>query len=201
MSSPPVITVTDAAASAFRSALEEGDSNDVVHITIDSSYRNDLYVGPPDPGDLILSVNGISVALDAKSARRANGLTIDFVDGATGAGFKLENPNDTPLVRGARPADLLKWLDEDRRSLDLIDVRSAEERKRAFVDLARVFDEACERELLAMPKDRKMVFMGHHSPGGREVAKRFYDQGFTNAQYVVGGIDAWSTWDPNIPRY
>lgn len=52
-----------------------------------------------------------------------------------------------------------------------------------------------------MPKDEKLVFMGHHSSDGRVVAQLFVERGFTNVWLLVGGIDAWSTMDPDVPRY
>lgn len=196
----PKVTITDDAAGAFRAAFAEEGSEDIVHLTIDASYKNDLFVGPMEPGELVLTVNGITLAMDPASARRANGVTIDFVDGPSGAGFKLDNPNESPPTKGTRPADLLTWL-EAKEQLQFVDARNADERAKAKVSSARWLDETYETELLAMAKTTKLVFMGHHSRGGLDAARRFYDQGFKNVWYVVGGIDAWSTWDPSIPRY
>ena len=88
-----------------------------------------------------------------------------------------------------------------REEIELVDARGADERAKASVDASRPLDERYESELLAMPKTKKLVFMAHHSRGGQSAAQRFYERGFTNVWYVVGGIDGWSTMDPSIPRY
>ncbi len=61
----------------------------------------------PKPDDLRVEVRGVPFVLDAKSAARANGVSIDFVDRASGAGFKIENPNEpqTPV----RTFDAAQW--------------------------------------------------------------------------------------------
>lgn len=198
----PTITITEPALRAFRAAQEDegAEADHVLRLSIDNRFQNDLYFGPREEGDLVVTSSGLTIAMDAGTARRANGLSIDYVEGRGGTGFKLENPNQNPPVKGIRPADLLKLL-EARDKLELIDVRGKDERKKASIDWARALDEAYEAELLAMPKTTKLVFMAHHGRGGQEAAQRFFDAGFTNTWYVVGGIDAWSTWDPNVPRY
>lgn len=90
---------------------------------------------------------------------------------------------------------------EGGERLEFVDARGADERAKARVDAARPLDERYESELLAMPKTSKLVFMAHHGRGGQSAARRFFERGFTNVWYVVGGIDSWSTMDPSVPRY
>lgn len=196
----PVITVTDAAAEALRAALAEDHSGDPAHLTIDADFQNDLFVGPLEPGEIVITTNGVSLAMDASSAQRASGLILDFVTVGSSSGFKVENPNEAMVIEGVRPADLLKWLDRGA-ALELVDVRSEQEHAKASLDRARRLDAAYEEALLAMPKTQKIVFMAHHSRGGLAAAERFVKLGFEDVVYVVGGIDAFSTWDPSIPRY
>jgi rhodanese-related sulfurtransferase len=50
--------------------------------------------------------------------------------------------------------------------------------------------------------DAPIVVMCHHGARSLNVALWLRDQGFTHAQSLAGGIDAWSrTVDPEIPRY
>lgn len=50
--------------------------------------------------------------------------------------------------------------------------------------------------------DAPIVVMCHHGARSLNVALWLRDQGFTHAQSLAGGIDAWSrTIDPEIPRY
>lgn len=90
---PPTVTVTPAAAAELKAALADGSAEDKVHVTIDSSFRHDLSVGPQEAAQITVDVSGVSLCFDATSARRANGLSIDFVTENGDAGFKLDNPN------------------------------------------------------------------------------------------------------------
>lgn len=197
----PSVTITEPALRAFRAAEEDdADSENVLRLTIDAHFQNDLFFGPREAGDVVVVASGITLAMDSGTARRADGLTIDYVEGSGGVGFKLKNPNQDPPVKGVRPADLTRML-EGGEDLLLVDARSADERAKARLDAARPLDERYEKELRAMPKGKQLVFMAHHTRGGLAAARRFFDEGFTNVWYVVGGIDAWSTIDSTIPRY
>ena len=56
-------------------------------------FDHDLFFGDATPGDVIVDVGGLAMHLDAGSAFRANGVRIGFVEGPSGKGFKIENPN------------------------------------------------------------------------------------------------------------
>jgi monothiol glutaredoxin len=159
-----------------------------------------LYFSPIEPNDIVVHVSGLQLAMDARTARRANGLKIDFVEGASGPGFKLDNPNESSPIKGIHPVDLLRVL-EAQETLQLIDVRHEVEHKKAKLEIARRLDPAYQAELDSMPKDARLVFLAHHSTGAQAAARQFYDRGFQNVWYVVGGMDAWATMDPDVPRY
>ena len=74
--------------------------------------------------------------------KRANGVSIDFVDGP-GGGFKIENPNEPPRVKGLAPAEAKAMV--ERGELTLFDVRSAPERAMATIAVARPLDAAGQR--------------------------------------------------------
>lgn len=199
---PPVVTITERALRAFRAAESDAGAGEgeVLRLVIDASFQNDLYFSAPEPNDVVVVVDGLRLAMDARTARRADGLSIDFVEGASGTGFKLDNPNASSAIQGIRPADVVHLL-EAGEVFHFIDARSDEERKKARLDAARPLDAAYEAELAAAPADVKLIVLGHHSTQGRAAARPFSDRGFKNVWYVVGGIDAWSTMDPSVPRY
>lgn len=197
---PPTITITEPAVTAFRGASGEADADDALRISIDERFQNDLYFGPKAAGDIVITANGITVAMDPATARRANGLKIDFVQGPGGAGFKIDNPNEPPRVKSLRAEDLQALLSRGEK-FQLIDVRNDGERALAKIEGARLLDPKFEEELNALPKDTKMVFHCHHGMRSQAAAQRFLDRGFTNVWNLVGGIDAWSAIDPKVPRY
>jgi iron-sulfur cluster assembly accessory protein len=48
-----------------------------------------------DADDVVLEVGGVKVFVDAASVPLLRGVTVDFVDGMDGSGFKFQNPNAT----------------------------------------------------------------------------------------------------------
>lgn len=49
----------------------------------------------PKDSDLVLELDGVRVFVDPESQQHLNGLTLDYVTGLNGAGFKFLNPNAT----------------------------------------------------------------------------------------------------------
>jgi monothiol glutaredoxin len=157
-------------------------------------------LGPGEPGDVAIHVNGIALALDPSSARRANGVCIDFVEGA-GGGFKIENPNEPRRVKSLTPTNLKAMLDRGEQIV-LFDVRTPEERALARLDRARHLDDAGEKYLASLDRDVPIVFHCHHGMRSRAAADRAVQEGFKNVYNLEGGIDAWSqTVDPSVRRY
>jgi monothiol glutaredoxin len=196
----PEITITDLAVQAFRGAAAEADAGDVLRLAIDPGFGTDLFFGAKEAGDVVVTANGITLAMDGETARRARGLVIDFVQGPGGAGFKLDNPNAPARVRAMRAEELaaLRTAGED---FHLVDVRTEAERAIARIEGARLLDASYARELEGLPKGTKIVFHCHHGGRSQAAAQRFAAQGFTNVWNLEGGIDAWSSIDPSVPRY
>ncbi|KYF65593.1 Grx4 family monothiol glutaredoxin [Sorangium cellulosum] len=195
---PPSLRVTPAAAAAFQSARES--DADFVHIEIDPSYTYGLYFGPRQAGDVEVEAGGVVFLLDRASARRAEGLSIDFVDGPSG-GFKLESPNETPRVKQLSPAALKAMLDSGE-PVELFDVRTAQERAIAKIEGARHLDQEGQRYIDALPRDARIVFHCHHGGRSQAAAEHYLAKGFKNLYNLEGGIEAWShKVDPSVPRY
>ncbi|AKT42631.1 Grx4 family monothiol glutaredoxin [Chondromyces crocatus] len=199
---PPNVKVSDSAAKALKSALEAEGEGQEVHIEIGTGYEYGLYVGPRAPGDVEAKANGITLLFDAGSARRAEGLSIDFIVGeGDGGGFRLESPSEPPRVRQLSPADLKK-MQERGDKFELFDVRTPRERATASITGARLLDEETLRHIEGLPKDTLLVFHCHHGGRSQAAAERFLAQGYHQVFNLKGGIDAWSlTVDPSVPRY
>jgi monothiol glutaredoxin len=203
----PPITITDAAAEQFRAAFAgpDIDESDRLRLTIDSRYRNDLSIGPARPGDLTVETNGLTLLLDRKSARRARGLTIDFVQSAEGVGFKIENPNAPPEVRAISVRELAHRLTEGEtngKPLHLYDVRTPGERALAAIPGGVLLDAEVAEQIETLPRDTPLYFHCHHGGRSQRAAEHFVALGFREVYNVTGGIDAWSQEvDPSVDRY
>ena len=194
----PVIHVSARAAAAINAAKES--PNDDLRIVVSPAFEHELYFDGAEPGDFLVEAGGVKIRVGKDSARRANGVSIDFVD-AGGGGFKVENPNEPARVRPMSPKGLRALLDA-KEPLSLFDVRTDQERATAHVKEATALDDAGQQKLAGLPKNSKLVFMCHHGMRSRVAAEAALRQGFTQVYNLEGGIDAWSNEvDPSVPRY
>jgi len=195
---PPSISVSRSALAAFQAALLDA-AGEVLHLKIDGRFQNDLYFAAREPNTLAVETAGLTLFLDPASARRANGMNIDFIDGPN-AGFKIENPNQPASVKQLTPAELKAML--DRSAVELFDVRPPHERALASIPAARALDEAGQEYLLSLDRAAPIAFLCHHGMRSQSAAEQILGEGFRNVYNVKGGIHAWSeTVDPSVPRY
>ena len=194
----PTISISEAALAAFNGALQDAEG-EVLHLKIDANFQNDLYFAPREANTLELQVSGLKLYLDSGSARRAEGMSIDFVDGDN-AGFKIENPNQPATVKQLSPQELKAML--DRGAVELFDVRPDHERALANIPVARSLDEAGQEYLFALDRNAPIAFICHHGMRSQSAAQQVLGEGFRNVYNLRGGIHAWSeTVDPSVPRY
>ena len=197
---PPKITITDAAASVFKQALEEADEGEGLRLRVDAMFRHDLALDGKGDRDLVVETNGVKLWVDPGSARRAGGLVIDYVTSPS-EGFKMENPNAPPQVKQVSPREAQGILEREQGA-KFIDVRTPRERDVARIEGTILLDQDTMEELMELPKDTTLVFHCHHGHRSFQAAVHFLEQGFTRVYNVVGGIEAWSNEvDHNVPRY
>ena len=196
---PPSITITDNAKAAIGQAMM-GESG-VLRLMISDRFQYQMGFGPAEPGNMAVSDNGITIHIDRSSAKRANGMTIDFQEGPDGGGVIIDNPNEPAQVRQMSVTDLKAAMDAGE-AVALYDVRTEEEREIATIPGAVQLTRESLGDLRALPKDTRIVFHCHHGGRSQAAAQEFIGEGFTNVYNLVGGIDAWSTQvDSSVPRY
>jgi monothiol glutaredoxin len=203
---PPNVSVSAAAAEALGDALSEAASQEPgsephIRVEIDEEYQHALSISAKQARDIEVSVGKITLLFDRASARRAEGLGIDYVQGPEGPAFKLENPNEPPRVKSIDVRTLREKMDADR-SLELFDVRSQKEREQAKIDGSKLLDRETQQYVLGLDKATPLYFHCHHGQRSQQAAAFFLSHGFHNVYNVAGGIDAWSLEiDPKVPRY
>ncbi len=196
---PPAITITPTAADAIREALADA-GDDTLHLAIDGAYRAQFMLKPRGAHEIRAEAAGIAIDMDLATAQRAGGLTIDWVETATGAGLSITNPNAPPPVKPLSVQALADALAAG--SVTVLDVRPPADRAQAPFPAARVLDQGSLAALEALPKDTKLAFLCHHGNSSRSAAEHFRAKGFRDVSNVEGGIDAWSREiDPAVPRY
>ncbi len=198
---PPKVTVTARAAKELGEALKEGSPGDVIHLTITPTWEHQLDLGAKEAKHVTVESGGITVQLDRASAARAEGVSIDFVEDAGGAGFKIDNPNRPPMVREIPPKELKALLDAGKIA-ELYDVRTPREREQAMIAGSKLFDDSSMAKIEALPRDTTLAFFCHHGGRSRAAAEHFLKMGFKTIYNLAGGIDAWSQQvDPSVKRY
>ncbi|WP_428261811.1 Grx4 family monothiol glutaredoxin [Haliangium sp.] len=199
---PPSITITEAAAAALEAALKaDGNDGDVIHLAIDAGFQHSLDIGPRTSRGVEVKAAGVTLEVEAMSARRAAGLVIDYVTEGLQEGFKIENPNKPADVQQLTPEELAAMLKGGEVKV-LIDVRTERERELARIEGSRLLDDETMSYLATLAPDTPIVFYCHHGHRSQSAAEHFRDKGFRKLYNLAGGIEAWSAAvDPSVPRY
>ncbi len=109
--------------------------------------------------------------------------------------------HEPPPIRQLSAPDLKAWL-ESGTAIELVDVRTEEERAIATIDGSRLLDQTYHDALLLLDRDTPIVFQCHHGIRSQNAAEYFRREGFRNLYNLRGGIDAWSLLvDTSVPRY
>jgi monothiol glutaredoxin len=197
---PPAITITPAAAEMLKGALAEAPGS-ALALSIDARFQPNFQLVPADAAAIATESNGVRVQFDLASARRADGITIDWVDDIRGRGLAIDNPNAPKAVPDIAPREADDAVKAG--TLTLVDVRPADERAIAAVGVPfRTFDGEGRAELEALPKDTPLAFLCHRGGRSLQAAEHFRGLGFTDVRNVAGGIDAWSDQvDSSVPKY
>jgi iron-sulfur cluster assembly accessory protein len=94
-----MIIVTDSAVKQLQSILAEDPhaAGKGLRIFVEHGGCAGLQYGMTlderKDGDSIVEREGVRVLVDEESAKYLSGSTIDFADGLSGAGFRIQNPN------------------------------------------------------------------------------------------------------------
>ena len=196
----PDVRLSEAAQHAFKDALQKPD--DVIRLEVDGRFNHSLSIGEKSKGDLFVELGALTLAVPRMSAKRANGVSIDFVDSEEGKAFKITNPNEPPKVQSLSVEELKKRLLQAEDGLRLYDVRTPNEREIAHVEGSKLLDRGAQDEIMGLPKETALYFYCHHGQRSEQAAQFFLNQGFLEVYNVEGGIDAWARdVDTDIARY
>ncbi len=195
----PEIVVTDDAIDAL-CEYWDGDGTPVVRLEIDRAFHYGIAFGEPQDDDLVLSDPRFTLLMDKSTARRADGMTIDYLKTAEASGFKIDNPNEPPRVRQLSAKELSGMLAQNK-PLELFDVRTPGERATADIG-GTLLNEAGRARLESLERETALAFYCHHGVRSQAAAEHALRMGFREVYNLAGGIDAWSLEvDPQVPRY
>lgn len=198
---PPAITITPAAAQMLREAVANAGAGFALQVEVDARFDARLQLAPVDANAIVVEADGLRTQFDLASARRAPGLTIDWVDDERGRGLVIDNPNAPPKVQPLPPAEARERVANG--TLTLVDVRPADERQIASINEPfSVLDGEAMAHLEALDKATPLAFLCHHGRRSAQAAEHFRGLGFQQLFNVEGGIEAWADLaDPHVARY
>jgi len=193
----PTIHLTDTMVAALKEygARTPGQPR----LEVSPQFRYNIGFGQKAEGDFECESNGMVVLIDPSSARRADGIKLDYKPGP-GGGVVIDNPSEPAGVEQLDVFQLKKMLDEG--AVRLYDVRTSVEMRKASIPGAIPYTAEAIAELEDLPKDTPIAFHCHHGARSQRAAQELLQQGFTTLYNVSGGIDAWSlNIDESVPRY
>ena len=198
---PPTSTITPAAVEMLRNAVEEAGPGSALALAIDARFQPAFQIARFDANAIAAESNGLRVQFDPASARRAEGVTIDWVDDIRGKGLAIDNPNAPKPVQPLSPKEAEARVRAGE--VLLVDVRPPEERAIAAANVPfKTFDGNGRIELEALPKDTAIAFLCHRGGRSQQAADAFRAAGFTRVYNVTGGIDAWADEvDASLSKY
>lgn len=196
----PEIFLSDAALKAL-SEFNEGDGVPTVRLEITPNWQYGMDFDQERQGDMVVAGEGWKFVMNRKTARKADGMKIDFVQGPSGAGFKIENPHEPPRVKLLHVDELKTWRDEGKAH-QLYDVRMPQEREIAVIEPSTLFDDHALADMEKLDRDTTLVFYCHTAQRSGYAAEHALSLGFKDVYNLAGGIDAWAQdVDPDMKRY
>ena len=194
---PPSITLTDAMVAALKEYA--ASSGGYPRLEVSPRFEYGIGFGPKVDGDFEVVSNGMTILVDRGSAKRADGMTLDYQAGS-GGGVIIDNPNEPPGVEQLDVFQLKEKL--AKGEVTLYDVRTPQEREIASIEGAVALDRAGMEALAALDRSTPVAFLCHHGMRSQQAAEYYLRQGFTKVFNVSGGIDAWSlNIDSGVARY
>lgn len=199
----PEVHLTEAALQAFRRYSEM--ERPTVRMEVARDFDVTLEIEAPRAGDLALDLGNLILSMDKRSASRANGMTIDFVqklnaEGIAEDGFKIDNPNKPAQVKPLSVHEYKAMRDSGKPHL-LLDVRTQGERDTAMIQGSELLDDDMMERLMELDRASTIVCQCHHGVRSRNAAHQLVAIGFRDVWNLTGGIDAWSDLDASVPKY
>lgn len=92
-----MIIVTESAVKQLQSILSEQEGGKGLRLYVEhggcAGLQYGMTIDDPKAGDALIERDGSRVLVDEASGKYLEGCTLDFDDGLTGAGFRIQNPN------------------------------------------------------------------------------------------------------------
>ncbi len=96
---PPLMTLTEAAATRLRALYERGEQGKLLRISVGTKGCSGLsyemsWADAPGPGDEVVTDKGLTVLVDRRASLFLIGTVMDYETKPLSSGFTFVNPNE-----------------------------------------------------------------------------------------------------------
>ena len=181
---PPTVHCSPNILNLFKESLATHGGG--IHIDVSKNFQYDIFIGPKSNGQVESLVDGVPFYFSRGSAKRANGISLDFKDGDNG-GVLIDNPNE-PKFEDIAVSDVEAWV-ADNPTAKVYQIGVTAEQVLPF---ATLLDASAHQEIGQLPKDHPIAFMCVMGVRSQHAAKDLVFQGYNNVFNIVGGLTAWN---------
>ena len=183
---PAEIIISDKAQENIKVGTESMGNN-VLKLSIDSQFNTRFSIEEPKGYEVVSEVGDIKIYMDVGTAKRANGITIDWVEDLQGAGLVIKNPNQPKPVNQLSSADLKKGIN-DGTYKHIYDVRSEAQFMAQTIPGAKRLDKENMQIIEELDKNTPLVFICTSGATSQGACDYFHKKGFTNVSNLAGGV-------------
>lgn len=185
------ITITETAAENIQKGIQNMGSS-VLMLSIDGQYNTRFSIEEPKGYEISSEIGDIKIYMDVGTAKRANGIEIDWVEDLQGAGLVIKNPNEPKAVNQISAQELKQGMDDSNYS-HIYDVRSEQQYLADSIPGSKRLDKTNMQVIEELDKNTPLVFVcavGNTSQGACDFYRK---KGYTNVNNLVGGVAGWQS--------
>ncbi len=187
---PPQMTISEQALAHIKEGMAEAGDHQLF-LSIDESFNTRFSLEMPKGFEVVADLGELKVYMDIGTAKRAQGLSITWVDELQGSGLRIDNPNEPPAVKDLSSDELRSWMASETANPKIYDVRSEAMVAEGTVDGAVRLDKTAIAEVEKMAKDTPLVFVCQVGQSSMAAAEFFRKKGFTEVYNLSGGYNNW----------
>jgi len=183
---PANITISDKARENIKAGTENMGNN-VLKLSVDSQFNTRFSIEAPKSYEIISEVGDINIYMDVGTAKRAEGVSIDWVEDLQGAGLVINNPNQPKAVIQLSSIDLKTGIN-DGKYQHIYDVRSEAQFMAQTIPGAKRLDKVNMQLIETLPKETPLVFVCTSGATSQGACDFFHKKGFTDVSNLIGGV-------------
>jgi len=183
------ITISDKAKENITNGIDNIGSS-VLMLSIDGQFNTRFSIEEPKGYEIVSEIDDIKIYMDIGTAKRANGIEIDWVEDLQGAGLVIKNPNEPKAVNQITKEELSEGIKKGLYN-HVYDIRTEQQYLQESIPDSKRLDKLNMKEIEKLDKDTPLVFVcsvGNTSQGACDFYRK---KGYTNVNNLVGGVASW----------